>query len=312
MGMSRRKRRIIVFTHDILGDPFWDEFRHGLKEAEARFGIEVLHCRVDRFTPGAMRALMVDALRAHDHDAILSTIPDPHEVEEPLRSAISLGVPVFAVNARDPRPETSRIRYRLFVGADDELGGRLAAHALLDRCACRFALIVDHYRWKQTCHSDRIAGIRSVLDGRRARHETLEIDGTDRERAIAQVLAALEQKPEIDGVLTLGPPGASAVLGAMRAAGRSKLANHVTFDLSGEQREAMFDRRIAAAMDCQQYLQALLGVTVAAIYLRTGFLPTTDVLTGPVVVDRTALLAKRALRSELRPASERARARAVP
>jgi simple sugar transport system substrate-binding protein len=284
---------VFVFTHDLLGDPFWEEFRRGLKDAEVQFSMHVLHHRVDRYAPGAMERLMTDALSTQNPDAILTTIPAPQEVEAPLRRAIDRGVPVFAVNARDPRPKASRIPYLLFIGAQDEAGGRLAATQLLDRCGCHCVLLVDHYRWKQTCHSDRVSGARSVLDSHGVRHETLEIDGTDRARSIDGVLSALERRPEIDGVLTLGPPGASAVLGAIDRAGRPILANHVTFDVSVEQTEAICDGRIVAAMDCQQYLQGLLGVGIASIYLRTGFFPTDDIFTGPLMIDRQMLIAKR-------------------
>jgi hypothetical protein len=97
----------------------------------------------------------------------------------------------------------------------------------------------------------------------------------------------------------------------MDAACLPALANHVTFDLSVQQREALLDRRIAAAMDCQQYLQALLGVALVSIYLRTGCLPTTDVLTGPVVIDRKTLLSKRLSHSEHEAPLPQVRAQAV-
>lgn len=280
---------VFVFTHDLLGDPFWKKFQQGLKDAESQFAIQVNHFRVDRYTPGVMSKLISDAVAQGHPSAILSTIPVPEEVEKPLLNAINLGIPVLAVNARDPRPVEFRIPYLLFIGAEDKAGGQLAAKTLLKNYDCCSVLVVDHYEWKQTCHSDRYAGIEEVMQHHEVVIEKLSIDGSDLEGSITRIRSALRKNPKIAGVLTLGPPGASAVLGAMESSNRSILINHVTFDLSPEQEWAILGGEILAAIDCQQYLQAFLGVGLASIYLRSGSLPTGDILTGPIVVDNESI-----------------------
>jgi len=277
--------RIFAFTHDLLGDPFWAVFGRGLSAAAKQFPCHLQHFRTVSYSPAAMRELLRERIRERP-DAILTSIPDAAAVEEPLRAAIESGIPVIAVNARDPRPPAERIPYLLFVGGDDKKAGQLAGERLVRDGECRLALCLDHYAAAQTCHSARYNGLAEAMESAHARCERYVIPGDDASEAAARVRSYLSSREDIDAIVTLGPPGARALLMALTDDSDWSGLRHVTFDLSAEQIAALKDGRVIAVVDSQQYLQAYLGVALLAVYLRDGVVPLSDIITGPLLIER--------------------------
>ena len=275
---------IFAFTHDLLGDPFWTVFRRGLDAAANQFSCRLRHFRTDTYSPAAMRQLLSEHVRDCP-DAILSSIPDVGAVEGPLRAAIAGGIPVVAVNAGDPRPIGERIPYLLFVGGDDRQAGKLAGERLI-RDGCRSALCLDHYAALQTCHSARYQGLAEAMHGAHLPCERLAIPGGRPSRAAALISSYLSDHPGIDAIVTLGPPGAHALLRALTDPSAWRGLRHITFDLSSEQIAALQDGRVLAVVNSQQYLQAYLGVASLCLYLRDGVVPLSDIATGPILIER--------------------------
>ena len=84
--------------------------------------------------------------------------------------------------------------------------------------------------------------------------------------------------------MTLGPPGAEAVLAATSRPGVPS-PGHVTFDLAETQLASIRSRRILATLDSQQYLQGYLAVEWLWLHKMHGFTPAADIHTGPAIVD---------------------------
>lgn len=276
---------IFAFTHDLLGDPFWAVFGKGLQAAAQQFSCRVQHFRTETYSPAAMRELLREHIKERP-DAILTTISDAAAVEEPLRAAIEDGIPVIAVNARDPRPLPERFPYLLFVGSDDQQAGRLAGERVVRDGNCRVALCIDHYAAAQTCHSARYLGLAEAMDRAHAACERLGIPGADVPEAAVLIRSCLRSRKDIDAVVTLGPPGARALLLALTEDTDWRGLRHVTFDFSAEQIAGLQDGRVLAVVNSQQYLQAYLGVAMLTLYIRDGVIPLSDVITGPLLIER--------------------------
>ncbi|HWF10059.1 MAG TPA: substrate-binding domain-containing protein [Bryobacteraceae bacterium] len=279
---------IYSVTHDILGDPFWAVYDRGVADARDCFGCDVRTFRPQRYSPAGMRTIIESVARDRP-DGLLCTIPDARMLEPPLRAAIAAGVAVVAANARDPRKQVHRIPYLLYIGGDDRDGGELAGRRLLAAGAGHDVICFDHYLVDQSCHADRYAGLREIIIANGGSSRRVAIPGDDPDAATAQIRVALEENPAVDGIVTLGPPGAHAALRASE--GIMGTLQHVSFDFSEEQLAALRDRRLLAIIDSQQYLQGFIGVQLLCMYLRYGLLPASDILTGPALVDASNMAA---------------------
>jgi simple sugar transport system substrate-binding protein len=276
--------RFCSVTHDILGDPFWAVYRRGLADAAERFDCSVHHRAPERFSPVEMAGFLREAV-AERPAGLLTTVPDAAAVEEPLREAIELGIPVMAVNAADPRPAGERIPYLFYIGADDTTGGEAVAARLLGTGVPTRALCVDHYLVDNACHNARCGGFSGTLRRAGVTVDKLRVPGDRPEAMVAAIAEQVEAHPDLDCVCTLGPPGCEATIAALELTGRSADIRHASFDLAPSQLEAIGAGRLEFTVDSQQYLQGYLGVVSLALLARDGLRPAGDILTGPVIVD---------------------------
>jgi simple sugar transport system substrate-binding protein len=104
-------------------------------------------------------------------------------------------------------------------------------------------------------------------------------DRTEAQRSIAQAIA----DGSVDGIITLGPNGATQALAALSASGFQGRVKLATFDLSADVLDAVQDGRILFAVDQQPYLQGYLPIVLLAERARHGLFPTAGGLipTGP-------------------------------
>lgn len=279
-----RKIKLYAITHDILGDIFWDVFRKGLVDAASRYDADVEHLRPGKFAP-EIQASLIEAAVAAKPDGIISTIPSVAAVDKPLRFAITQGIPVICVNAKDDRPEVERIPYLFYIGGDDKDAGELAANYLCKSLTLETALCVDHYLHDHICHNARWTGFHNGLAQKNIRTQRLRMPGEDLSTSAKKIAAFIEGNSDVNAILTLGPPGAQAVLKAADLVRRPNFPKHMTFDLAPLQIEAIQTGQILAAIDSQQYLQGYLSVQWMWFYLNCGFTLSKDIYTGPVIVD---------------------------
>lgn len=282
------RRLFYAVTHDILGDPFWEVFRRGLYDAAALVGCDVEHLRPGSFSPEKMVGLIEEAIAARPA-GLLSTIPDEVLVDAPLRRAVDSGIPLIAINTADSRPKTQRIPYLFYVGGDDALGGRIAAERILRERTPASALCIDHYEIDHVCHRVRYDGFAAAMDAAGVPCRRLHVPGSMPDRAREIVCTRLAEKPSPEALLTLGPPGCDAVVGALARLDPTVRPLHMTFDLAPSQLEAIRDAVALGAIDSQQYLQGYLGILHLSLHVEHGFSLAGDILTGPSVVDRNNL-----------------------
>lgn len=281
-----KKLKIYAVTHDILGDTFWEVFRRGLLDAAERFGVDVEHLRPGKFSPEIQAGLIEGAHHAGPA-GIISTVPDIGAVEGPLRRIIADGIPVICVNAKDSRPVGQRIPYLFYIGGDDFNAGEMAGRYMLQHVGARPAVCVDHYLYEHICHSDRWHGFKCAFDKAGVPAERLRIPGGQPAECARAVADYMSEYADVTSVLTLGPPGAEAVLDAEALVGPGRAWKHLTFDVAKPQIDGIRAGRILATIDCQQYLQGFLAVQHMWMHLTQGFTLAADIYTGPAIVDIT-------------------------
>jgi simple sugar transport system substrate-binding protein len=279
-----KKLKFYAITHDILGDVFWEVFRHGLLDAAERYDVDVEHLRPGKFSPEIQAGLIEGAIYARP-DGIISTIPNVAVVEGPLRAAVAAGIPVICVNAKDGRPAGERIPYLFYIGGDDDYAGEIAGRYVFEKLGSSAALCIDHYLHEHICHSERWFGFRRALDSAGGRADRLRVPGGDPAGCARAVSDWMQSNPTVDTILTLGPPGAQAVLDAEGLAPRQRSWKHLTFDVAQLQIDGIRSGRIVATIDSQQYLQGYLAVEQMWLHKVQGFTLAGDILTGPAIVD---------------------------
>jgi simple sugar transport system substrate-binding protein len=136
------------------------------------------------------------------------------------------------------------------------------------------------------CHNARWTGFEAAFRAAGVPVERLRVPGGDAGACADAVAAHLAAHRGIGAALTLGPPGAEAVLAAA-ARHPERAPRHVTFDLAETQIAGIRDGRILATIDSQQYLQGYLGAEWLWLHTVQGFSPAGDIHTGPSVVDET-------------------------
>jgi simple sugar transport system substrate-binding protein len=288
-GIRTGRTRLLIVTHDLLGDPFWAIFLLGVAEGAKDAGCETDHCRPEVFTPSNMLAVVQRALARHP-DGLITTLPDPETLDPVLRAAIEDGLPVIILNTLDRRPVQARLPALCSIGADDLEGGRRAAEKVLQSGPSRAALCVDHYTKRNACHEQRAAGFTQRMTEAGAAVDQLAVDGGAPDlavQAIAQALAGTHRP--IDAVVSLGPPGWAFVNNALLATGLIGQIRHVSFDVTQDILDSIGDGNTLATLDCQQFLQGYLGVVLMHAYLRHGVSACGEVMTGPHIVDLTTL-----------------------
>lgn len=284
--MRPGRLKFYAVTHDILGDVFWEVFRNGLMDAAERCDVDVEHLRPGKFSPDIQAGLIEGATYARPA-GIISTIPDVAAVEPALRKAIASGIPVIAINAKDPRPANERIPYLFYIGGDDTNAGRLAGDHLIAKASPKAGMCVDHYLYEHICHGDRYTGFGEAFQATGLPADRLRVPGGDREGCAKAVADYMRDNPDVDGVLTLGPPGAQAVLDAHKILGPSRKWSHITFDVAQLQLDGIRSGEILATIDSQQYLQGYLSVETMWLHVAHGFTLADDILTGPAIVDKS-------------------------
>jgi simple sugar transport system substrate-binding protein len=102
-----------------------------------------------------------------------------------------------------------------------------------------------------------------------------------------RIQAKLTSTPDVDGLMALGPTGATPALAALRSMNKVGQIKLATFDLSPDVLQAIKKGDILFAIDQQQYLQGYLPIVLLTLY-RTNLntIANPVLMTGPGFVTK--------------------------
>jgi simple sugar transport system substrate-binding protein len=275
-GAERGDIRIAVVTHGQASDPFWSVVKNGVDQGAADMGVEVEYNAPQTFDPVKMSQL-IDAAVASEPDGLVVSIPDPDALRESIEKANEAGIPIVSINTGSDVSEelgalthVGQTEFQAGVGA----GERLAEEGV-DNALC-INQEVGNIALDQRCE-----GFEQGLGGQ---VEVVAVDLNNPTDAQAKIETAVNQNPDINGMLALGPTGAEPALNALRDAGKLQDIRLATFDLAPSVLEAIRDGDMVFAVDQQQYLQGYLPIVFLTNYAQYGVTPASEVLTGPAFV----------------------------
>ena len=275
-GAERGDIRIAVVTHGQASDPFWSVVKNGVDQGAEDMGVEVEYNAPQTLDMVKMSQL-IDAAVASEPDGLVISIPDPEALRESIEKANEAGIPIVSINSgSDVSEELGALTH---VGQTEFIAGVGAGERLaqegVDNALC-INQEVGNVGLDQRCE-----GFEQGLGGQ---VEVVAVDLNNPTDAQAKIDTAVNQNPDINGVLTLGPTGAEPALKALRESGKLEDIKLATFDLAPSVLEAIRDGDMVFAVDQQQFLQGYLPIVFLTNYAQYGVTPTSEVLTGPAFV----------------------------
>jgi simple sugar transport system substrate-binding protein len=280
-GVAQRNFRFVVVTHGQASDPFWSVAANGVEAAGDDMGVTVEYQAPGTFDMVEM-AQLIDAAVASQPDGLVVSLPDADALGPSIEAAVAADIPVITMNSGSD--VFADLGVLVHVGQTEFEAGLIAGQRFAEEGVQNpICLNQEVGNAALDLRCDGFFEGLGIEDG-----EVIAVDLDDPTSTTETVSGALQNNPDIDGILTLGPTGAAPTIAALEEADMLGEIAFATFDLSPEVLEAIDAGDMLFAIDQAQYLQGYLPIVFLTKYLETGALPLGSVnrvvLTGPQIV----------------------------
>jgi simple sugar transport system substrate-binding protein len=274
--------RIAVVTHGQASDPFWSVVANGVKAAAQDEGVTAEYNAPPTFDMVAMSQL-IDAAVSSKPDGLIVSIPDADALGPSIKKAVDAGIPVISINSgSDVFADLGVLAH---IGQTEEVAGQLAGQRMKDAGVTK-AICVN----QEVGNAALDLRCKGFDEGLGFHADVLPVDLNDPGGITQDVMGAVQNDPDINGILTLGPTASTPAIQALDQIGKLGQIKLATFDLSTDVLNAIDKGDMLFAIDQAQYLQGYLAVVFMTQYLSTGAIalggPDRVVLTGPQFVTK--------------------------
>lgn len=284
----KKKYNFYIVSHGGLADPFWQPVKKGMEIAADLLDVKATYiCPEEKYSINAL-VNNLERVIATKPDGIAVTITNIRFIEEPLKRAISQGIPIIAINVPDFRPINERIPYLFYIGMDEYVCGKRLAERILDGFTPKRAVIGIHEEDHKGLEK-RAKGIKNVFRKRNIPTDKLYIT-TNPTLAIKKFKEYREEHPETDVIFTLGPLGTEPALNFLEEknlVGKVKLA---TVDRLPRTTDDINRGKIVCTAEQGPYLQGFLPILWFYQYYKYQYYKNNvsyeDILLGPFIVDK--------------------------
>jgi simple sugar transport system substrate-binding protein len=279
-GTNRGNIHLAVVTHGQASDPFWSVVKNGVALASKDMGVNFTYDAPPTFDMVKMSQL-IDSKVASKPDGLIVSIPDASALGASVKSAVSAGIPVISINSgSDVYKQLGALTH---IGQTEELAG-MAGGENMGKAGVQNALCINQEQGNAAL-ALRCKGFMEGLAKTGGRVTELVVDLNNPTDTQQKITSAFQRTP-YDGVLALGPTGATPALQALTAAGKLGQIKLGTFDLSAAVLQAVAAGNMLFAIDQQQYLQGYLPIVILTLYKLYLLIPGggQPILTGPSLV----------------------------
>jgi simple sugar transport system substrate-binding protein len=253
--------RFVVVTHGQASDPFWSVVKNGVDAAAKDMGVQVEYQAPGRFDMVAM-AQLIDAAVASNPDGLVVSIPDANALGPSIQRAVAAGIPVISINSGSDVAQSlgvlthiGQTEFEAGQGGGTEMAAAGVKHALcVNQEVGNAALDL------------RCNGFKDTMTKAGATVDVIGVNLADPTDSQQRITAAISADTSVDGILTLGPTGASPALAALRGMGKLGQIKLATFDLSPDVLQAIASGDMLFAIDQQQYEQGYLPIVLLKLY----------------------------------------------
>lgn len=279
---SRANLRFVVVTHGKPSDPFWSVVKKGVDQAGKDMGVKVEYQSPDRFDMTAMSHL-IDAAVASKPDGLVVSIPDANALGPSIQKAVAAGIPVISINSGSD--VAKKLGVMVHVGQTEYEAG-YGGGERMGQAGVKHALCINQEVGNAALDA-RCKGFSDAMAKTGAKVEVLAVNLADPNETQQRIQAKISSTPSIDGLMALGPTGATPALAALRSMNKVGQIKLATFDLSPEVLQAIKKGDILFAIDQQQYLQGYLPIVLLTLY-RTNLntIANPVLMTGPGFVTK--------------------------
>src|SRR5437588_2719795 len=277
---SRANLKFYVITHGQASDPFWSVVKKGVDQAGKDMGVQVVYeaPASATFDVVAMAHLIDSAVAAHPAGLVVS-IPDPSGLGPSIKAAVAAGIPVISINSGSDVARSLGVL--VHIGQTEEQAG-IGGGQKMGVAGVKHALCVNQ-EVGNAALTLRCKGFEEGLsqtDGGTVK--VIGVNLSNPTQTQQTIEAALQHDPSIDGIMTLGPTGATPALKALQDLNKTGQIKLATFDLSSDVLQAIKNGQMLFAIDQQQYLQGYLPIVLLTLYKTNLNTIANDILqTGP-------------------------------
>lgn len=270
--------RLILVSHAPDSDPWWNTIKNAMKEASERLDVKVLY-RNPSTGDLADMARIVEQAVASNPDGIIVTIADFDVLKNSLENATKKGIPLLTINS-GTHQQSQALGALMHIGQPEYQAGFMAGEKARQAGVKQF-VCVNHY----ITNPSSVERCQGYADALGVTLEANMLDSSqDPSHIEKKVQAYLRSHPATDGILTLGPTSAIPVINLVNKMRLQTQVHFSTFDLSDEITQAIIQGTIDFAIDQQPYLQGFMAVTILALNIRYGIVPSNDMYSGPAFI----------------------------
>ena len=274
---SRANIKIYVITHGQASDPFWSVVKKGVDQAAHDMCVTAIYEAPPTFDMVAMAHLIDSAVAAHP-DGLVVSIPDPNALGPSIKAAVAAGIPVISINSGSDVAQSLGVL--VHIGQTEEQAG-IGGGEKMGAAGVKHALCVNQEVGNAALEL-RCKGFKEGLAMTGGTITEIGVNLNNPTQTQQTIEAALQHDPTIDGIMTLGPTGASPAIKALQDLNKLGQIKLATFDLSSDVLNGIKSGQILFAIDQQQYLQGYLPIVLLTLYkTNLNTVANSVILTGP-------------------------------
>ena len=203
-GSAQGSFRFVVVTHGQASDPFWSVVKNGVDQAAKDMGVSVEYQAPGRFDMVAM-AQLIDAAVASNPDGLVVSIPDANALGPSIQKAVNAGIPVISINSGSDVAQGLGVLTHI---GQTEFEAGQGGGTQMSVAGVKHALCVNQ-EVGNVALDLRCNGFKDTMSKAGATVDVLAVDLANPTDTQQRVTAAVSADSTIDGILTLGPTGAS-------------------------------------------------------------------------------------------------------
>src|SRR6266446_43755 len=260
---SRANLKFYVVTHGQASDPFWSVVKKGVDQGAHDMCVTAIYeaPASATFDVVAMSHLIDTAVAAHP-DGLVVSIPDPNALGPSIKAAVAAGIPVISINSGSDVAKSLGVL--VHIGQTEEQAG-IGGGEKMGAAGVKHALCVNQ-EVGNAALTLRCQGFAKGLAETGGTVKVIGVNLSNPTQTQQTVEAALQHDPTIDGILTLGPTGATPTIKALQDLNKLGQIKLATFDLSSDVLNAIKAGQMLFAIDQQQYLQGYLPIVLLTLY----------------------------------------------
>jgi simple sugar transport system substrate-binding protein len=276
---ARANLKFYVITHGQATDPFWSVVKKGVDQAAHDMGVQAIYegPASGTFDVAAMAKLIDTAVAAHP-DGLVVSIPDPNALGPSIKAAVAAGIPVISINSGSDVAKSLGVL--VHIGQTEEQAG-IGGGQKMGAAGVKHALCVN----QEVGNAALTLRCKGFMEGLAQTGGTVKVIGVNLSNPTQTqqtIEAALQHDPSIDGILTLGPTGATPAIKALQDLNKLGQIKLATFDLSSDVLNAIKAGQMLFAIDQQQYEQGYLPIVFLTLYKTNLNTIANDIIqTGP-------------------------------